>query len=110
MLEHVNYVVPDANLREIVIKILRKEWNYSFDVIIKVFYKISDFDAITVSMQHIGYSVPFEKYFSPLFINKLIFMLFIMIVINHFIETIQVEKESDMFNCWVKKKEYSRTW
>lgn len=118
MLEHVNYVIPFANLGEIVRKNLCKELSYFFDAIIKVVSgKISNFDAIITSMQQVAYNILFYRYFdcSNILLIELVVKLgqkdndsnhiyyakFIMIIINHFAKEIEVDRKEDTFDCWV---------
>ena len=66
MLRDLNYVVTPSSvlLGEVARRYLRREWSYFFDSIIKVFSgKVSNFDAITTSMQSIAYSILYDKYF-----------------------------------------------
>ena len=123
MLSDINYdVTPSSvNLGEVSRRYLRREWSYFFDSIIKVFSgKVSNFDAITTSMQLIAYSVLYDKYFdlSKLIlteivlklgnkesrVNKIYFARFIMIVINHLVREVVLDREGDKLNCWTQRK------
>ena len=65
MLTELNYVVTPSSvhLGEVARRYLRREWSYFFDSIINIFSgKVSNFDAITTSMQLISYSVLYDNY------------------------------------------------
>ena len=65
MLNEINYVVPDTNLCKIVMKNLRKEWSYFFEILIKVLSgKISNFDAITSVIQEITYEILYNHFYN----------------------------------------------
>lgn len=87
--------------------------NYSLE-------KISNFNAITTSMQQITYDILFDRYFdlSNLFLNELVVKLenkenrsnifiyarFIMIIINHFVKEIEINRKEDTIYCWVRNE------
>ena len=119
MLNDINYVVTrsSVNSGEVARRHLRREWSYFFDSIIKVFSgKVSNFDAITTSMQLIAYSILYDKYFdlSNLILikiglklgnkesraNKIYFARFIMITINHLVGEVILDRAEDKLNCW----------
>ena len=123
MLSDINYdVTPSSvNLGEVAKRHLRIEWRYFFNSIIKVFSgKVSNFDAITTSMQLIAYNILYDKYFdlSNLIltkivlklgnkesrVNKIYFFRFIMIAINHLVREIVLDREGDKLYCWTRSK------
>ena len=123
MLNDINYAMTPSsvNLGEVARRHLRREWSYFFDSIIKVFSgKVSNFDAITTSMQLIAYSILYDKYFdlSNLILteivlklgnkesraNKIYFARFIMIAINHLVGEVILDREDDKLNCWTQSK------
>lgn len=83
MRKSVNYTDHNANLGKIVRQNSRKEWIYFFDTIIKVFSgKISNFDAITTSMQQVAYNILFIRYFD--LSNILLIELYAKLGFNNF--------------------------
>ena len=122
MLNDINYAMTSSvNLGEVARRHLRREWSYFFDSIIKVFSgKVSNFDAITTTMQLIAYSILYDKYFdlSNLILteivlklgnkesrtNKIYFSRFIMLAINHLVGEVILDREDDKLNCWTQSK------
>ena len=82
--------------------------------------KVSNFDAITTSMQLIAYSVLYDKYsdLSKIIlteigsklgnkdsrVNKIYFSRFIIITINHLVREVVLDRENDKLNCWTQIK------
>ena len=78
--------------------------------------KVSNFDAITTSMQLIAYSLLYDKYFDLSRVilteigsklgnkesraNKIYFARFIMITINHLVKEVVLDRKEDKLNCW----------
>ena len=104
-----------------------REWSYFFDSIIKVFsIKVSNFDAITTSMQLIAYSMLYDKYFDLSRVilieigsklgnkdsraKKIYFSIFIMITINHLVKEVVLERKEDKLECWTQSKRVSEIW
>ena len=121
MLESIGYNGDMTNLGKIGRKCMRKEWNFFCDAFIKSFSgKISNFDALTINMQHLMYMLLFYRYhdIGSLILFEIVAKLgptknspkniyyarFIMLLINHLVPDLQINQPNNKWNCWVQSK------
>ena len=121
MLNNINNTEPESKLGKIVRKILRKEWSYFFDGLIKVFTeKISNFDVITQVVQEITYGVLYNHLHNlgETILNEIGFKLgnnvsrprnfyfakFIMLLTKHVAPEMVINHPENKLICWVQNK------